>query len=267
MWRSFPTEKIQLLSRELRNQVCPLGTSDQMAKAASHLRNFAVGEVIGFIALLDGHPAIKNPPTVAKSGAAYQQTTGTRPNPFTHVVPSNLLLDGENLVNYYRSLEARNALERVFGMGVMAPDKWEDEDTFDHSPRQHNVVDNIAERYHYGGGLADAFKACAEAAVQKGKWDGSGKRRYEDLPGLSRFIAEIYAEVWVPNAARAYFAARSHFAGQLPIARKSDPARASLIEQRQKILEGQIEQFETESTVSPEAAKNVWKFTASETWV
>ena len=265
MSRLFPPSNIQANSQRLRNEICRLATPAQMAEVSSHLRNFAVAEVIGFIALLDGHPAIAGTVAVQKGPAAFQQTKGTTSNPLAHAVPSDMLLNGDSLVDLYHSAEARNALERVFGMGVMAPDDWESQLLFQQTPRQNNIVDAIAERHHYGGGLVEAFKQCGESAVSKGRWDGTGKRRH-DFASLTNFIAEIYQGTWVPRARAAYTGARSHFSAQIVLARNSSAQRLKLLEQRLEILEAQIGVFERETSISPEAARNVWKFTAAETW-
>ncbi len=264
MSRLFPPSNIQANSQRLRNEICRLGTPVQMAEVSSHLRDFAVAEVVGFIALLDGHPAIIGNPAVQKAPAAFQQAKGTTANPLAHAVPSAMLLNGDSLVDLYHSAEARKALERVFGMGVMAPDDWESQLTFQQTPRQNNIVDAIAERHHYGSGLVEAFKQCGESAVSKGRWDGSGKRRH-DIVSLTKFIADIYEGTWVPRARAAYTGARSHFVSQIGLARNSNPQRLKLLEQRLNILEAQIGVFERETSISPEAAKNVWKFTAAET--
>ena len=58
---------------------------------------------------------------------------------------------------------------------------------------------------------------------------------------------------------------RMHFGAQLALARSSDPQRIATLAQRRDILEAQINVFERETTISPEA-KNVWKFAAAETW-
>jgi hypothetical protein len=265
MPRLFPPSDIQAHSQRLRNEICRLATPLQIAEVSSHLRNFAVAEVIGFIAMLDGHPRIIGQPTVQKAAAGFQQTKGTTSNPLAHAVPSNLLLSGDSLVNFYCSIEARNALQRVFGMGVMAPDDWENQAAFQHPPRENNVVDAIAERHHYGGGLVTAFEDCGGAAVRQGVWDGSGKRRH-DLASLTRFIGTIYESTWFPRARAAYVAARSHFANQLNMARSSNSPRLKLLELRRDILEAQIRVFEREATISPEAGRNVWKFAAAESW-
>lgn len=265
MARSFPSSTIQGHSQRLRNEICRLATPLQMAEVSSHLRNFAVAEAAGFIALLDGHPAILGKPAVAKARAAFQQTQGTTANPLAHAIPSDMLLNGGSLAGFYHSEAARNALERVFGMGVMAPQDWEDQGTFPSQPRQNNIVDAIAERHHYGGGLVDAFKTCGEAAVANGVWDGSGKRRH-DFSSLAPFIASIYENTWVPKAGAAYRAARAHLARQIAGAGDSDPARRKVLEQRRDILDAQIAVFERERRISMEAARNVWKFAAGEVW-
>jgi hypothetical protein len=263
--RFFPPATVQANSYRLRNEICRLNTPVKIAEVSSHLRNFAVAEVIGFIALLDGHPRIVREPMVRKGPAHFQQAQGTTANPFAHAIPSDMLLDGDRLVDLYQSPQARTALERVFGMGVMAPEDWATQTTFPYQPRQNNVVDTIAERHQYGAGLVDAFKVCGEAAVRKSVWDGSGKRRH-DLGSLTKFIAEIYRSTWVPRARSAYIGARSHFAAQLTLTRNSGPQHLKTLEQRREIVEVQIKVFERETSISPEAAKNVWKFALTETW-
>src|SRR5207245_11534551 len=104
----------------------------KMSEVSSHLRNFTVAEVIGFIALLDGHPKIIVQPTVKKAPAGFQQRQGTPENPMTHAIPSDMLLNGDSLISLYNSADARDALQRVFGMGVMAPDDWENQAAFKH---------------------------------------------------------------------------------------------------------------------------------------
>lgn len=265
MSRLFPPRNVQIHSQRLRNQICRLGTPIEMAKASSHLRDFAVAEVIGYIAMLDGHPRIISRPVVDTARAAFQQVKGATSNPLAHALPADLLLDGDSLVNLYRATEARSALQRAFGMGVMAPSDWENQRAFQREPRQNNIVDSVAERHQSRGGLVEAFKAAGEAAVAKGRWDGSGRRRH-DLASLTTFIREIYQNTWVPRARSAYGAARSHFAAQMAIARNSDPSRVKLLQYRCEILDAQTLVFETESNADPEAAKSVWKSAATETW-
>src|SRR5271165_1495392 len=136
MPRSFAPTTIQTNSYRLRNEICRLSDPIQMAEVSSHLRNFAVAEAIGFVALLDGHPGIVTRPAVQTARAQSQQAQGTAANPFTHAIPSDMLLDGARLVGFYRSDQARSALERVFGMGVMAPEDFEAQGTFPHGPVQ-----------------------------------------------------------------------------------------------------------------------------------
>ena len=66
-----------------------------MARVSSHLRNFAVAEIVGYIALLDGHPRILGQPIVETGPAQDQQAQGTVRNPFSHAIPSDMLLNGE----------------------------------------------------------------------------------------------------------------------------------------------------------------------------
>lgn len=233
-----------------------------MAKVSSHLRNFAVAEVIGFVARLDSHPKINSKPVAEVIPAAYQQTQGTKANPLTHAIPSGMLLDGSSLVNLYTTAKAQDAVRRVFGMGVMAPENW-DNQTFPYEPRQNNIADTITERHHWGGGLVDAFEASGKQAVKKGVWDGSGRRRHS-LDSLVHFIGEIYGDVWVPQARDAYSKARSHLKGQL--ATDLSVERRTIIEQRREIVEIQSEILETETRISTEAAANVWQFTLDESW-
>ena len=265
MPRSFPPADVQAHSHRLRNEICRLATPVERAQVASHLRNFAVAEVIGFIAILDGHPRIVQRPTLQKAAAAFQQTKGARANPMTHAIPSNLLLNGDHLIRHFHSVEARKALERVFGMGTMAPADWETSGAFEQAPRENNVVDNLTERHRFNDGLVGAFEECGKAAVARGLWDGSGKRRH-NLAALTQFIQNIYDSTWVPRARAAYNVARLHLATQL---RETDPsmsARTKLLEHRRTILDAQSRVLEREVAISPEAARNVWKFTSGETW-
>jgi hypothetical protein len=147
----------------------------------------------------------------------------------------------------------------------MAPEDWEDGSSFPHSPRQLNTVDTIAERHRFGGGLVEAFEACAEAAVRNGVWNASGQRRHS-LETLTALIRDIYETTWVPRARAAYSAARAHLRTQLAEPRNANPQRQLVLKQRRDILDTQIAVFNSETTASPEAAKNVWKFTAGELW-
>ena len=47
MPRLFPPNNVQVHSQRLRNEICRLANPVQMAEVSSHLRNFAVAEVIG----------------------------------------------------------------------------------------------------------------------------------------------------------------------------------------------------------------------------
>ncbi len=265
MPRFLAPTNIQDNSSQLRNRLCPLRDPVEMAEVSSHLRDYAVAEVIGFVAMLDGHPGISRSSKVETGRAYFQQARGTKANPFTHAIPSDLLLNGERLIKFYRSIEARTQLERAFGMGVMAPEDWESSHAFPHHPRQSNVVDSVLERHRYGGGLVAAFRSCGEAAVSKGVWDGMGKRRH-DLDSLVRFIADIYESTWVPLAGSAYAAALDHFSRQLGTPTNKNPERRKTLEQRLVILRAQIRVFERETKASAEVAKSIWKFAAKESW-
>ena len=263
--RQFPSSNLQAHSHHLRNEICRLPSPQKMASVSSHLRNFAVAEVVGYIARLDGHPGILNPPTVNTTAAAFQQAHGKVENPFAHVIPSNMLLNGDSLLGFYQSAVARREIQRVFGMGVMAPEDWEEQAEFTHSPRENNVVDSITERHRSGGGLVDAFQLSGEAAVSNCDWNGSGKPKH-DLGSLTAFISDIYLSIWVPQAKLAYATARSHLDSQLKQARQSNSKRLPVLEYRLEILQTQIEVFENEKSIWTQAALNVWKFTAGERW-
>lgn len=265
MIRSFPSAQLQQNSIRLRNEICRLGSPKLMAEVSSHLRNFAVAEVVGFIGMLDGHPGIHGAPAARKGPAAFQQVQGTTENPLAHAIPSDLLLQGKSLASFYKTEQARNALERVFGMGVMAPEDWEKAGSFTQDPRQNNVVDTIAERHHYSDGLVAAFEACAKAAVAEGSWCASGKRKH-DLGSLDRFIAGIYEKAWVPAARLAYRSASLHFTVQMQEVGTTNADRLKVLQQRLEIVQAQLQILEKEKKISPEAAKNVWKFAATENW-
>jgi hypothetical protein len=167
-------------------------------------------------------------------------------------------------VDLYQSPQARTALERVFGMGVMAPGDWATQTTFPYQPRQNNVVDAIAERHQCGAGLVDAFKVCGrcgtkecvgrlrQAAARLGFVDEIHRR---DLPKHLGSSGQI-------GKHRGTFALR----GAVTLTRNSGPQHLKTLEQRREIVEVQIKLFERETSISPEAAKNVWKFALTETW-
>ncbi len=241
-------------------------TPQQMAEVSSHLRNFAVAEVIGFIAMLDGHPEIVGEPTAQKAAAGFQQTKGTAANPLAHAVPYKATrLSPFNSI-FETTLFSRGRCRKAGwssqSCGAITPipnTRWRA------SRASAEWLDAIAERHRYGDGLVKAFEACGEAAVERGAWDGSGERKH-DLASLTTFIGAIYESTWVPRARAAYFAARSYFANQLNVARSANSARLSVIEHRRDILEAQVRILENETAISPEAARNVWRFAATETW-
>jgi hypothetical protein len=177
-----------------------------------------------------------------------------------------MLLNGETLVSFYQSLQARRQLERAFGMGVMAPDDWAKKGTFkDGSPIQHNIVDSATEGHHRDRGLVEAFRLCGEAAVTRSLWDGRGNRLH-NLGSLQSFIGDIYGSIWIPAARSAYTAALSHYGTQLLLARNSDAQRLKVLELRRDLSETQYEAFEQDKRIAPEAALNVWKSTVAEKW-
>jgi hypothetical protein len=257
---------VQANSQKLRNQLCRLDSPIAMAKASSHMRNFAVAELVGYIAFLDGHPNIVGRPVVRTGPAQFQQARGTVDNPFAHVVPCAMLLNGDKLVDFYQSLQARQQLERAFGMGVMAPDDWAKQGTFkDGNPIQHNIVDSATEGHHRDRGLVAAFGQCGEAAVNRSVWDASGNRVH-NLGSLGSFIDDIYGRIWIPAARSAYTAALSHYGAQLSVARNTNPQRLKILELRRNISEAQYEAFEQDKHIAPEAALNIWKSTVAEKW-
>jgi hypothetical protein len=266
MDRTFPSITDQSNSRILRNDICRLATPERMAEVSSHLRNFAVAEVIGVLGLLDGHPRLKGRPGVQRGPAAFQQVSGQRPNPLTHVAPSNLLLKGENLSAYMKAPRATALIERIFGMGVMAPDNWDALGSFDNEPVQLNITDNITEGFAKGNGLVAAFERTAAAAVAAGRWDGSGQRRH-NLLTLPPFIEHLFHEVWKPGALAAYQAARGHLEVKLREAQAAkNKEREAKLRGRLKLVGIQTDLLRADTARLDEAARNVLAALAGERW-
>lgn len=203
MSRKMPPVSEQAASQSLRNNICRLESPEFQAKVSAHLRNCAVAEAIALVGMLDGHPRFKRAPAVGRGKAAFQQCKGTIDNPFCHVVPCNLLLDGEHISTFFTTPRAEAVVARIFGMGVMAPLDWAELNTFSVSPAQQNRADSIAERFGSGTGLVAAFEATASNAVGSCKWDGSGRGNHTRA-SLENLVRHHYGATWAPRAIEAY---------------------------------------------------------------
>lgn len=264
--RQFPSAKTQYQSQRLRNELCRLSSPTEMARVSAHLRNYAVAETIGLVGTLDSHPKLAGVPTFAKGPAAFQQTTGTPANPFTHVQPSNLLVGSRSLSDLFGSTKAQDFVARIFGMGVLAPADWSDGKAFAIEPRELNIVDNITERYGKPSGLVGAFVATVQAAAKRGTWNGSGVRQH-NLSSLTDYIYEHYKTAWRPNAFEAYYGALGHLSGQLKAAQSSgDEGKVAKVKQRIEILDAQIRVFGSDTPNLREATQSVMTATADENW-
>lgn len=241
----------------LRNTLCRFTSPELMASTSGHRRNFAIAELIATLGMLDAHPRLKTRPSVSVSGAAFQQTTGTHANPFTHVVPGNLLLDGQNLTAFFTSHRAKAHVERVFGMGVMAPVDWIEAQTFPQSPGQLNKADHAVERFGLDTGLVAALEHTAAAAIAAGTWDASSKPRYtvSSLPG---YVATHYGQSWKPKATIAYAQALSRMRSDLSVAeRTGDTARAARAQHRMDLVDRQLAELLTKTPNFAGASANV----------
>lgn len=266
MNRIFPPVTIQANSHSLRNNLCRLGTPKLQAEVSSHLRNFAVAEVIALIGILDSHPKIKGPPTIVRAGASFQQCSGTRDNPFCHVAPSSLLLNGTLMSSFFRSSRAQSAIARIYGMGVMAPDDWAELNAFDGVPAEQNRADNVSERYSTSSGLVAAFERTAANAARQGKWDASGTRRH-NRSSLEDFVHLHYYRTWKPGAIEAYHASLTHLSGQLAAAIESgNAARTARLRQRIEVVHSQRAVLIEELISTSEATNNMLTATALESW-
>ncbi len=266
MYRQLPGISTQTSSHTLRNNICRLGNPRDMAAASAHLRNYAVAEMIGLIGILDSHPKIKKRPTIQRGAAAFQQCLGTQDNHFSHVVPSNLLLNDLLMTSLFETATARNTVERIFGMGVMAPDNWAELNTFSQRPAEQNRADNISERFSTGDGLVAAFEKAARAAVDKGKWEGSGKHQH-NRTSLIDYVDTFYQKVWQPEAIESYENALTHLGGKLvATAESGDSGASAKIKQRIEIVELQLERTISNPIRPVDAVRNVLAATQGETW-
>ena len=250
----------------LRNNLCRLGSPELMARVSGHLRNFAVAEIVATLGVLDSHPHIKGRPKVGVSGAAFQQTTGTHPNPFTHVAPSNLLLNEQNLTEFFNTRKARAHVERVFGMGVMAPTDWAESPAFLQNPGQLNKADHSVEHFGVDSGLVAAFEHTAAAALAVGTWNASSKHQH-DASSLVEYVGAHYRQSWKPKAVVAYEQALSRMGTDLSLARNAgDDVRKARTQHRIDLVSLQLEELLTNTPSFSGAVENVLAATAEERW-
>ena len=266
LYRDFAPVSDQTSVHYLANVLCRKPTPGMMSATSSHLRNYGVAEIIGLVGTLDSHPSLKNRPVFSRGKAAFQQGQGTTQNHFSHVVPSNLLLNGKLLTTYFRTTRAESMVRRVLGMGVMAPDDWAELKSFELEPRQQNITDNIAERFAHNDGLVSAFESTVQAAAGSGRWDGSGKPNY-NRSSLVDFVITHYTDTWTPQATEAYESALTRLGAQLTAAKKEGAdERAARYRVRIGLVEAQLGVLQTETLNASGAVQNVLTATAGETW-
>ncbi|MEO6531944.1 MAG: hypothetical protein ABIO06_00050 [Pseudolysinimonas sp.] len=265
-YRDFASISDQTSVHYLANVLCRKPTPSLMAATSSHLRNFAVAEVIGLIGTLDSHPTLKKHPVFSRGKAAFQQGQGTTENHFSHVAPSNLLLNGKPLTTFFGTARAESMVRRVLGMGVMAPDDWAELKAYELEPRQQNITDNIAERFAHNDGLVGAFESTAQAAADSGRWDCSGTPIHNSS-SLVDFVVTHYQKTWVPHARAAYEFTLTRLGAQFTEARKAGhDERVAKYQVRIGLVESQLAVLTTETLNAAGAVRNVLAATVAETW-
>lgn len=265
MMRQQGSAEVKKQKTFLTDQLCRLSSPQLMARVSGHLRNCAVAEIIATLGVLDSHPRVKGRPRVSVAGAAFQQMTGTHTNPFTHVAPSNLLLNGKKLTEFFTSRKAQALVERVFGMGVMAPHDWSDLATFPLSPGQLNRADSTVERFGVDTGLVAAFEITA-AAVEPGTWDASSRRQHNASSLLDHAVT-YYRGAWKPNAIMAYDHALTRMSTDLSLARKAgDGARQAAVQHRIELVDLQLTELRTNTPKIADLVQNVISATSDEQW-
>lgn len=264
--RSFPSATIQSNSHLLRNNICRLESPKIMAEVSGYLRNVAVGEILGLIGVLDSHPKIKGTPTIHRGAAAFQQCAGMRDNHFSHVAPSNLMINGAKITTLFTSRTGKAVVERIFGMGVMAPDNWAELNTYSIMPAEQNRADSLSERYSTGFGLVAALESTAALAAHDGKWDGTGKHQH-NRTSLDDYVRHFYYKGWKPAATQAYEKALTHLSGQLAASDDSpNEDRSARLRQRIEIVDTQLALLESDSINLSETTRNILIATEAETW-
>jgi hypothetical protein len=238
-----------------------------MAEVSAHLRNYAVAETVGVLGILDSHPAIHGVPPLFKEPAHHQQAQGTRQNPLTHVVPSHLrVADRQSPAEFFNTDKAKRFVQRIFGMGVMAPADWMDLPAYTRPPGQLNVVDSLNENHRGSLGLVEAFVATARAAADAGVWDGSGRHQH-NVSSLGDFICEFYEHEWRPRAQLAYSTSRGTLTARHEQARNAhDDDAAQKVSHRIELLDVQIRVFEKNTPNLTEVVRGVMAATDEETW-
>jgi hypothetical protein len=257
MPRVFRPSADQLRTKFLRSTLCRLGTPNDMAAVSSHLRNYAVAETVGLLGTLDSHPKISAIPIIARTGAQFQQVHGTADNHFAHVAPSSLNLNGKPLHAMFSTQSARDHIERIFGMGVMAPPDWQSLGTYLQVPAVQNRTDVTAESHHSSGGLVAAFESMCQVAANSGRWLGNGKHQHNKT-SLADYIEQNFNAVWKPAALAAYAGAQASIA-----ARSSTGTTAA---HQVSLLAVQLSTLRTARFDYGEIAQSVLDSTVNEQW-
>jgi hypothetical protein len=264
--RKFAGQAIRDRVSFKNNFLCRQSSPQELARSSSHLRNYAVAEMIAVMGHLDSHPSIKSRPVVGRDGAKFQQMGGTNANHFSHVAPCNILLDGKLLTHYFATSKAQGMIERIFGMGVTAPEDWRQSGSFSHAPAEQNRTDCIVERFKTNDGLVAAFEATLRAAAASGKWQGTGAHQHNPS-SLSDYVEHFQRIVWRPAAEEAYQTALTDLSGQLVTAKSSSADdRARVLEQRIEIVDAQLQDLIQNPIHPSEATFNVLRDTAGEVW-
>ncbi len=248
----------------LRNSLCRLDDPQRLARVAAHLRNFGVTESVVFCTWLNGHKSIPVRPALSVHRALYQLGQGTVENPFAHVLPAHVALNRRSLPSYCETSRAVKGVQRILGMGVMAPQDWK-KGAFPYGPRQHNTVDWLVERHNSEDGSVAALARTLQVAVDFGTWDGSGVHPH-GVSRLKQIAVEIVGGIWMPLATEFYSKTLLRLEAQRAL--EQTPERRVILEQRIQILQMQKDEHQKASVnqIVEEATRNIVAVTVDEKW-
>ncbi|SEL10932.1 hypothetical protein SAMN05216359_105218 [Roseateles sp. YR242] len=224
--RKFGSTTDQRNGKFLNDQLCAAVDLEALASKSAWLQYYHVMLVVAHVLLLQNR--YRSAPTIRINAAMYQIMGGLADNPYAHVVPCTIKIDGQPMPKLYSSPKAIAEMERIFGLGVMGATgsscplggltlPWIDP----RKPLLLNQADSAAEHHHQLDGLCEALRRTLEVATQRVEWTGAGGNRASDdmLVSTLRYVDAL---IWRPNMKFAYESAISRVGTSIAAATTAD---------------------------------------------
>src|SRR5262245_11223903 len=115
------TDEVQRF-RELRNMICPVGTSQDFGRTLVHLRKYTVADVFAHMSLMKEIGKLDAKSNFDGKKARYNLNLhGTEKNPFVHVLHGQIYVDGAPLDAFAPNSITKDWLISRFRLGLIAP--------------------------------------------------------------------------------------------------------------------------------------------------